>query len=177
MAHLWKRDVDGSWAVVPLAHSYYTLAQEVSAVPRHEALPAACAAARLVRVSGPERRPPWALLAPPSARITVNDQPLILGLRLLRDKDKLISGSRWCYYFSTEELARPEAFPGLPRPITCPRCVRTLEPGDRAVCCPGCGTWHHSTDDYPCWTFAPTCSNCDQRTDATDTFAWSPALL
>jgi hypothetical protein len=178
MSHLWKREADGAWAVVPLADRTYHLTQGLPASPADAPADSVTpSGVRLVCVPGSDRNPRWALLAAPSARVTINDQPLALGLRVLRDKDKIRLGSRLSVYFSAERLAVPEAFPGLPRTVTCPRCQQPINEGDRAVCCPQCATWVHYTEPLPCWPYATTCPACDQRTDAGDSYSWSPALL
>jgi hypothetical protein len=121
--------------------------------------------------------PTWALLAGPSATLRVNGQPLVLGIRVLRDRDEIsFDGHRG--FFSTEELAQIVPFPGLPQPAFCPRCKQKMETGDLAVVCPHCRAWHHQSEKYPCWTYGGTCALCQVQSTALDAgYTWTPEKL
>lgn len=120
---------------------------------------------------------PWTLLGGRAASLRVNGQPLALGIRALRDHDEISIGGQRCF-FSTEELARIVAFPGLDQPVWCPRCKQKVEPGDLAVACPRCHAWHHQSEEFPCWTYEPTCALCQLQATALDAgYSWTPEML
>ncbi len=119
----------------------------------------------------------WTLLAGREIPIRINGQPLLLGIRVLRDRDELsVAGSRW--FLSTEELASVVPFPGLDQPAFCPRCRQKLEMGDLAVQCPHCRAWHHQSEKFPCWSYAPACALCQLQSSALDAgYSWTPEQL
>ena len=47
------------------------------------------------------------------------------------------------------------------------------------VTCPQCGVWHHQreTDALRCWTYSPHCAMCDQPTDLSAGYRWTPQGL
>lgn len=135
-------------------------------------------AARVVAASGDR----WAVTAPPDLGVTINGDLLASGLRILKDRDSIrVPGGSTCF-FSTERLASIEPLPATEE-IFCPRCKLPIEPGCAAVCCPQCGVWHHEQhvdgeDDHLCWTYAATCSLCEQATDLDAAeFRWTPGKL
>ena len=131
----------------------------------------------LLPAPGSGKGPAWALLAARRSPARVNGWPLALGIRVLRDRDEIRVGAECCF-FSSEELARCEPFPGLAQGAHCPRCKQSLEPGERAVACPRCGAWHHQSEKFPCWTYDATCALCQAQSTALDAgYSWTPELL
>jgi len=118
----------------------------------------------------PER---WLLLA--DARARVNGEPVVAGVRLLRDRDEIRLAGGEVVWFSSEELARIEPFPGN-EPLPCARSCRPITPGAPSVRCPRCGTWHLQTEEYPGWTYAGTCTVCSAPTRLSGDYAWHPGL-
>jgi hypothetical protein len=98
--------------------------------------------------------------------LRVNGTPLSLGIRVLKNRDALTTPDGTRFFFTDEEPARIEAFPGLGegKPGTCARCRTAIAPGELAVRCPGCGAWSHETENLPCWTYegAVACPLCSQ---------------
>ena len=157
MAHLWLCESSGgdAWEMMPL---------DDDAV-------AVLSAVQLRRAAGEPDT--WTLIGPP--RVRVNGHPLDAGIRVLRDRDELRVGGRRAF-FSTETLAMVVPFPGE-RPTLCPRCKLEILPGSPAVRCPQCGIWHHQSEEFPCWLYSSTCTNCDQLTALDAHFRWSPETL
>jgi len=116
----------------------------------------------------------WSLVVPSAARIVHNGEAVTSGLRVLAHGDWIRMG-RTSLFFSMDVRAEPAAFEG-PQSVQCPRCRDDIQVGQAAVCCPGCGVWHHQWPDLPCWRYAPTCSACEQTTGEDD-HLWSPAVL
>lgn len=129
--------------------------------------------ARLIGNRTPGGQERWALCCPPNG-IRVNGDPVWLGLRILKDHDELRLETGERLFFSTERLAEIVPFPGGPRPVHCPRCHKLIEPGQLAVLCPGCQTWHHQTTDLPCWTYDERCALCPQSTALDAGLIWTP---
>jgi hypothetical protein len=119
----------------------------------------------------------WAILCPPQSELRVNGEPVPLGVAVLADRDELRVPGHAARFFSTETLARVESFPESSGGGCCPRCKLTIEAGSPAVRCPACGLWHHSTDEMPCWIYAPTCAGCAQNTAPDAGFRWTPEDL
>ena len=119
----------------------------------------------------------WALLSAPDTSLRVNGLP-VPGIRILRDRDELYLDGRTAF-FSTERLARVEPFPPHPSTTYCPRCKSELNAGHPAVCCPGCGIWHHQRPekDMPCWTHGSHCALCPHPTALTGEWQWIPEAL
>ncbi len=194
MAHLWLPDDIKPWAVLVLEEGLYDLDRTppvrvpVEQAARERAcwerrrqvllVPAASQPDLAVGMRGatagwPPHR--WVLLAGPHRRVWVNGSRLDLGLRLLDDRDHIRLDSARSYFFSSEALARVERYAGGGQPIQCPRCMTEVLPGSAAVRCPGCGVWHHQTEERPCWTHAPTCALCDRTTELGDArYQWVP---
>jgi hypothetical protein len=125
----------------------------------------------------PER---WALLA--RGPVLVNGEPVLLGARLLADRDEIRIGGGAPMYFSTEELARIAPLPVTARPVVCARCRTVIVPGSPAVQCPAgdCGGWCHQTEERPCWTYPGTtsCPLCPHPSTLGDeTPLWTPEDL
>jgi Zn finger protein HypA/HybF involved in hydrogenase expression len=109
--------------------------------------------------------------------LRINGEPLSLGLRVLKNRDSLTTPDGAHFFYTDEEPARIEAFPGLAggKPGTCARCRTPIAPGFPAVRCPGCGAWSHQTDSLPCWTYEGTvaCPLC-AHPNLLDAYTWSP---
>lgn len=187
MAHLWFPDDVKPWAALVLEEGVYDLdhtppvrvpaeqaARECALWERRkQVLLIPAAGAHCPATAAPGNR--WALLAGPHRRVWVNGSRLDLGLRLLDDRDHIRLDSSRSYYFSAEMLARAKIYTGGAQPIQCPRCKTEVLAGSRAVRCPGCGVWHHQTDERPCWTHAPTCALCDRTTELEGAhYRWVP---
>jgi hypothetical protein len=122
------------------------------------------------------------LIAPQGLAVSVNGRPVRHGIRVLENRDAIrVAGFRPTYY-STERLPEVVAFPGTAVSY-CARCKLAIEPGHAAVCCPGCGVWHHEqteadAESRQCWSYAPRCSVCDQTTDLSGADErWTPERL
>jgi hypothetical protein len=174
VAHLWVKDDSDHWAILRLGGQFVLLP---------DALPATGVSS--VR----ERRPDvmllrsavgnggrWLLLADSKA-VMVNGVPLVTGVRVLVDQDEISLGPAWSFFFSSEELAIVVEFPGSEKPVFCPRCKLEVASGTKAVKCPGCGVWHHQSDDLPCWAYSRRCTLCDQSTELNGRYRWSPDEL
>ena len=182
MAHMWIADNSEAgpgkpegWIVAPLTADAIALDAGVPSTVRDaEETPAAL----LSRIadSGGET---WTLMG--CEDVHVNGVPLFAGIVLLRDRDELqlrtSDGERARLFFSTEQLAVVEAFPGSQQETRCPRCKRMIDPGELAVRCPNDGVWHHQHDEKPCWTYGRHCTLCDQSTSLDGTYRWTPSEL
>jgi hypothetical protein len=187
MAHLWLENADGiAWAVLPLAGITYDLSeQRCSAVEELGSSRDYGAASVLLvrRNTGPQEQ--WLLLARKRANVQVNGSPLVLGVRLLCDRDEIaLRADDPCAtfrcFFSTERLAQAVAYPGgNGGAIRCPRCKQPIDEGQMAVQCPNpsCGAWHHQEAALPCWTYSVTCALCDRPTQLDAGFRWTPEDL
>jgi len=176
MAYVWL-EVDGGWAAARLEAGGYRL--EAGAEPRirrHAGIEAGPCEAELLGSLVPTGLERWVLVCGKSA-VRVNGEPVVLGMRVLKDRDevRLPDGAR--LYFSAERLAEVAAMPAGSRPVSCARCHRPIEPGNAAVQCPGCNTWHHQTDELPCWLYDERCALCPQATALDASLNWSPERL
>lgn len=156
MAHLWKHQNE-LWEPSALAGATVALAE------------AGGAAVRLLAMGDGG----WVLLVRPLNSVRVNGRPVVAGLRVLRDRDEIVAGGARAF-FSTERLARVEAFPGGEGAVFCARCRQQMEMETPAVRCPGCGSWCHQRDDLGCWLYAPACPLCDQATPLDAGYRWQP---
>jgi hypothetical protein len=116
------------------------------------------------------------LLSPNGANVRVNGDPVLLGVRVLRDRDAICIGSADPVFFSTESVPRVAPFDG-DRAMPCARCHTPIVNGAPAVCCPRCRKWHHAGDEVPCWNYAEKCAGCDQPTALDGGYQWSPEGL
>jgi uncharacterized protein YbaR (Trm112 family) len=119
----------------------------------------------------------WVLIAAPGFEVRVNGAAVPLGIRVLADRDEISTDEGGAIYFSTENLARVEPFPGAQNRLFCPRCKQAVETDHPAVRCPQCGVWYHQTDELPCWTYAQHCALCDQSTQLSAGYRWTPEEL
>ena len=188
MAQLWLQDADGNeWAVLPLIGSAYGIfGQDISLLDNSDfGRDGTPLSAMLVQcTNGP--LPRWSLLSRTRASVHVNGSPLVLGVRLLCDRDEIVlraDGSPVALrcFFSAEQLAEVVAYPGGDGAVRCPRCKQLIERNEPAVRCPhaSCGAWHHedAARRLQCWTYGPTCALCDQPTQLDSGFRWTPENL
>lgn len=182
MSILWCNSNDGRWiatelpALARLSQGTFAPLDEVER--SDEAQIAGAGDALIYRQRGNHDTSVWLLLAPTNAGIGINETPLETGLRILRDRDAIRLADAPTMYFSTERLARIEAFAGTE--TVCPRCRLEINAGDAAVRCPACGVWHHErvAEGQNCWTYAKTCALCDQPTDLERAeLRWTPERL
>ena len=159
MAHLWLLEKDPMEATAR-AWSPRPLEGDALAVPP----------ARLLRAADEG----WVVVGPPA--VSVNGSPLDTGIRVLRDRDELRAGSGRVF-FSTESLAVVAPLPVTGKTTFCPRCKLEIAPGSPAVRCPGCGVYHHQSEEFPCWTYSVTCALCDYPTALDAGYRWVPEEL
>jgi hypothetical protein len=180
MAHLWVQDGEEGWVSYELDGSAVGLCADgvIEAASRSRVrLPSASAVVVRVAAGGGEQ---WALAASKSTGVRLNGLKLVTGLRVLSDRDEIRLPSGTILYFSKETLASVVAFPAGLSPLSCPRCRKPLEPGVAAVRCPGCGLWHHQSEEerLPCWTYAGRCAGgCDQPTELSAGYRWIPEAV
>jgi hypothetical protein len=159
MAHLWQlgggSGAAADWSPRPLAG-------DAVAVPP----------ARLLRAAA--EREDWVIVGPRA--VSVNGSRLDTGIRVLRDRDELRTGSGRLF-FSTESLAVVVPFIDTGTKTCCPRCKLEIAPGSPAIRCPRCGVYHHQSEDLPCWTYAKSCSLCDHLTALDAGYDWVPEEL
>lgn len=104
--------------------------------------------------------------------VRVNGIAVRHGIKVLRNRDEIVAGSGRTF-FSTERIARVEAFAGESMP--CGRCGSVIVEGDDTVRCPGCGTVSHQSAELPCFSYGPVCPKCPQPSDLSGTrFLWTP---
>lgn len=175
MAQLWVRDL-GEWAIVDLDGIARRAIDFGSWASDGSASDPAGGGPRLVRIEDGVD-PLWVLLTPPGTPVSLNGLRLLTGFRILRDRDEIRLGGGSPLYFSTETLAKVLPLPDGGRDTSCPRCKQVIEAGKPAVRCPGCGVWHHASEEYPCWTYAPTCALCPRPTGEDTGFQWTPEGL
>lgn len=176
MSHLWTMDrLVGEWAVAALDGVAFALFADgsVSRITQ-AALGRSDAPVWLFR-SGQGDAESWVLIAP--GRVLVNGSAAWVGIRILRDRDevRMEGGARW--FFSTENLAKVEPFPVTRQAASCPRCKQPIDRETEAVRCPSCGVWHHQSAELPCWSYGTCCALCDQTSEFTNSFRWTPAQL
>src|ERR1039457_5775469 len=115
----------------------------------------------------------WVLIAAAGSDIRVNGRTVNAGLWALANKDEIRAREKRLY-FSNETVAEVVPIPGVGRPVFCGRCRLPIAAESPAVCCPGCGIWHHQGghDNRLCWTYAPACSCCDSQTELGSGLTW-----
>jgi hypothetical protein len=185
MPHLWIQQPDREeWGVFPLTGTAYGLSEQaLSAIDGPaESADEPGPPAIVVRDSGPLER--WLLLARKQARVQVNGAPLVLGARILCDKDEILvqsngSAAALHCYFATERRAEVIVADGPE--VRCPRCKQPIEKGQMAVRCPNpeCRALHHQDErsGLCCWSYAATCTLCPQDTRLDANYRWSPVQL
>lgn len=160
MAHLWRRNELGGWTPTPL-------------VGDRLGLGSSSALRRLADVNGAA----WMLFVATAARVRVNGSTVAVGAVVVSDRDEIRLPSGTPLYFSTETLAVVAPFPESGPRGFCPRCKQPIEPGRPAVRCPGCGLYHHASDDLACWTYGPQCAGCPHVTALDAGYRWTPEDL
>ncbi|MBN2507573.1 MAG: hypothetical protein JXQ71_12850 [Verrucomicrobia bacterium] len=139
--------------------------------------PDAGAVATLLCLGGAGIRQRWALCMRQPGGLHLNGQPVFLGQMPLRHRDEIVLPGGRRMFFSTERPAVITPFPGADQPVSCPRCRREIEPGQPAVCCPGCGVWSHQIPGYlPCYAYedTKTCPACPHPNNLDGSLTWSP---
>jgi len=177
MAYIWQYN-GTAWARQSLSGKYCALHPDCDTpVQPSEALPANGAAATLAQYESLEHTPHWILFARETTGLRVNGQELFIGIAVLRDRDEILLSGRTRLYFSTEEQAKIEPFPGGENQVFCARCRQVIQPGTPAVRCPSCGHWCEQSESKPCWTYGPLCPLCDQPTAFNAGLRWTPEEL
>lgn len=112
------------------------------------------------------------LLVPPDASVTVNGNPVLNGIHLLRHKDEVAAIEGAIAYYTTDGLSEVVSFPGPA--AKCGRCRSSILEGASAVKC-ACGVWYHQSDP-PCFEYGdePVCVACRRPTRLDGSGLWSP---
>ena len=177
MAHLWIKNDSGQWAVLLLEADAFDLSTNPPRPLDGRVAGEHLASSTVLINAGADGRDVWALIAGLTSDVRVNGQPVSIGIRVVKDRDEIRVRPVGALYFSTERLARVEAFARFGQALYCPRCKQLLAENTAAVRCPQCNVWHHQTEELPCWTYSETCALCSQPTDLNSTFQWSPEDL
>jgi hypothetical protein len=175
MANLWQLE-ESRWVRRLLADDALSLAAAPQAAARRTRSIELRIGVTLKRY-GTGESTLWVLLSSGLEKVSVNGQPLLAGLCLLHDRDEILIGAQRRLYYSTEELASVEPFPGGNGPVYCARCRQAIQPATPAVRCPACGHWCEQSETKPCWTYGPTCPMCEQPTAFDTGLRWSPEEL
>jgi hypothetical protein len=177
MAHLWHVSDENEWRPFPLDGVLFALpsAGEPQALVTMDRAASGLIALRCA--DGPDDEA-WFLLAGGEVQVCVNGVPIPHGMAALADRDEIRRpGSPPCF-FSTERLAHVATYPADGARGFCPRCKQPIAAGDPAVKCPGCGLWHHASENrLPCWTYGGQCAACSHPTSLDAGFQWTPAEL
>ncbi|MGH7199095.1 MAG: hypothetical protein ACREJB_00715 [Planctomycetaceae bacterium] len=178
MAHVWQTGPNKDWSIAELSGEAYRLSPDGPAALSASDRAAEPAALVLRRVGGTGQE--WALLAAADAQVRINGTVVALGVRALADRDEIVfadaDGRPVRFFFSTEQRAGIEPFPGQETPLVCPRCKLEIAAGNPAVRCPACGAWHHQAE-RECWTYAETCCLCHCPTALDAGYRWTPEEL
>jgi len=179
MAHFWLRDDDGDWAVLLLESGIWDLAADTPRRLRGKRSRSRSGGTALLLSSGSGTEAEatcWMVLTSSGSNLRINGRLVSVGICALEDRDEIRIEDR-TLYFSTECLAETGPFLAGANPLFCPRCKQALEDEAPAVRCPGCGVWHHQSDELPCWSYASTCALCEQPTDLEAGYRWAPEEL
>lgn len=172
MAHLWFRNDEDIWTVMPLDGHAVDVSVHPPRVLAEGFRLGEDAMAAVVRVDT-HVSPVWGLVVAAEADVRVNGYSPVARLHVLEDRDEIKTAMFESLFFSTEALARVEEFEVTERPVFCGRCRGRIGEG-MAVRCPHCGIWYHQTGERPCWTYAPNCAFCPQSTSLDAGFDWVP---
>jgi hypothetical protein len=176
MSHLWIKDDTQGWSVLQLQQTAIALTaqgpQFIEDLAEARGFPKDIL---LMPIGGADGS--WVLIASASTDVSVNGLPLVTGIRVLADQDEIRVSSLESYFYSTESLARVQAFHASEQTLFCPRCKQEITEGECAVRCPGCRVWHHETEDLNCWTYSEGCALCAHPTEISGTFRWTPEDL
>jgi len=120
----------------------------------------------------------WLMMAPPGSGAKVNGEALFLGIHALRDKDEIRLPDGQRVFFSTQDPAHVQPFPGIGHAAFCPRCKQEITDGTPSVRCPNpkCGIWHHEEGDMNCWTYGAHCALCEHPSDLDTEVLWTPEM-
>jgi hypothetical protein len=177
MAHLWMPDEGGDWNVLSLNGADVDLTALLSGEkPRPENGAEAAPRALLLREPSAGSSG-WLLVTTKGCRARVSGMSVATGIRRLSDRDEILLHGLGRCYFSTETLARIEPLSEEAATGCCPRCKQGMTVGQPAVRCPGCGVWHHQSNELPCWTYAERCAICGGSTALDAGFSWTPEEL
>lgn len=179
MGHTWEKDDVGGWVDHPLEAEMVALGQE-GPIPLQVDEQLGCVSGPvLMRSLDSSNEERWLILCVPGSRARVNETPIPVGARLLKDRDAITFSGRHTVFFSSERLAQVEPYPGTTDDTCCIRCKLPLDPGAPVVRCPNpeCGFFHHESVQHPCWTYADGCAACGHPTDLDAGFQWSPVDL
>jgi hypothetical protein len=190
MAHIWIQQPEGTdWGIFQLTAAVYGIVDRLLTAlgdsgcgPDDHGPPAML----VRRTCGSLER--WFLLARKGAHIRVNGEPVVLGARLLCDRDEIIfhdNGAEAVLhgFFSTERRGEAIVFAGEEdgNEVHCPRCQDRIRNGQTAIRCPNpdCGVLHHQDEPSGllCWTYAGTCALCSQATALDAGYKWTPEEL
>ncbi|HBO43040.1 MAG TPA: hypothetical protein DD670_03720 [Planctomycetaceae bacterium] len=184
MAYICYQAEQGQWIMTDLTENGCRLSETgISPSAAAQSPASADQSVSLVRLDAPEEA--WILMASPPAKVSVNGSRLLLGIRVLDDRDEILrqrtrAGVATRFFFSAERRAEVKPFRAGGQPVRCPRCKQLIGENDLAVRCPNpaCGLWHHETADLPCWTYDATCASpaCIQSTELRD-HHWTPEDL
>jgi len=194
MAHVFTQDVAGCWALAPLDSDCFVLDPALRRPLKPISDDARPRSGILLQRIAPASRRAWILLSAPQARVFVNGDRVLVGMRLLRDRDEILvypmpggrrrAKSSPCakgvrLFFSTEELAQVVPFPAAAHEVFCVRCQQVIDARHPAVQCPNpeCGHWHHAGGELECWTYEAACAMCNQSTAADADSRWTPEDL
>jgi hypothetical protein len=177
MAHLWMNEDGGRWSVLSLNGDEVDLTALLSG-EETKTENGAKAVPRALILRGPSTDTSgWLLVTTKGCRARVSGKSVATGIRRLVDRDEILLHGVGRCYFSTETLARIEPLSEESATGCCPRCKQGMTAGEAAVRCPGCGVWHHQSDELPCWTYAERCAICGGSTALDAGFSWTPEEL
>ena len=176
MAHLWALDDRTGWQPILLDGQAFTLDEGRPLCVADLTIAARAGASIAIRRIDEASGAIWTLLTGPAAHVLINGNPVRHGIVVLADRDEIRLG-RSALFFSTEAPARVVAFPVDVARGCCPRCQQPVAQGEPAVKCPGCGLWHHASDELPCWSYADRCAVCPQHTRLDGALQWTPEEL
>lgn len=177
MAVLWIRSAEREWRGIPLGVEPLRLPEDLGPVPGErpgEESPRPAAVLAPARRLG---RDDWVLIDPGEDRVRIDGLPLPGGIRVLSDREEILLDGGTRLFYSTDSIPRIEPFPEGEKVLTCPRCTNRIEAGAAAVRCPACGVWHHQTEEFPCWLYAPNCAACSGATALDGVGRWTPEGL
>lgn len=157
MACLWVRD-RGEWTAVPLDRDPVELGVEP---------------ARAILVSKIEGdKTFWTLVVSPEEIVRVNGDRVMLGIRVMRDRDAIQVGGGARMFFSSESAPTVVSYSGAAS-VNCARCNTEIRPGDLAVRCPACRVFLHQTAELGCWAYGEACV-CGHPTSLNAENCWRP---
>ena len=172
MAQLWMQTDSKRWGYYPLEAQAFSLSA-LPPSPLDPGEPAGETSATETTLLSRTSQGDWVLMTGKARRAWVNGMPVALGVRVLRHQDRITVEDVGTAFLSTETLPCIESFPEDAAPGSCPRCRLAIEVGSPAVQC-GCGIWYHESEEFPCFSCAPTCVFCDRTAELGSGFRWLP---